>query len=130
MNIGKVVCRPLVLFMIFVFVVNIVACTKRVSVPIVPPELEKERLLHVKLISGKEIKVKEPRFEGGFLLGKTPIYDTRPDPDKEVKISLDNIESIRVERFSSQRTIMVSTIIVVTFGLFYYFVSQFEDGFN
>jgi len=110
--------------------VSIVACSKTVSVPIDPPKLEQERLLHVKLISGKEVKVKEPRFEGGFLLGKTPIYDTRPGTDKEINIPMDEIESIRVERFSSQRTIMVSTIIVATFGVFYYFVSQYEDGFN
>ena len=130
MNMQKVIYRFFVFFIIFIFISHIIACTKRVSVPMDPNKLERERLLHVKLISGKEVKVKKPKFENGFLLGKTPLYDTRPGPEKDVKIPVNQIESITVERYSRQKTIITIAFITLTFGMFYIFFAQFEDGFN
>ena len=45
-------------------------------------DLPEESLVYVKLKFGQEVKVKEPRFEDGYLLGTTPVYKTRPGPDK------------------------------------------------
>ena len=123
MNIQIVICRSFVFSIILVFMAHLLACNKRVPVPIDPPTLKRERLLHIKLTSGTEVKVKEPTFEDGFLLGKTPLYDTRPGPDKEIKIPIDEIESIKVERPSLKKTTIALSAVALTFGIFYYFVS-------
>lgn len=95
-----------------------------------PESLQKERLLHVKLVSGKEINVREPKFTKTFLLGKIPLYDSRPGPYKEIKVPLNEIDSIRVERFSPPKTLLVVAIIVTTLGLFQAFASSWGSGFN
>ena len=122
--------KLLVTFLIICLGIYIISCTKRVFVPINRNFLEKESFLHVKLISGKEVKVKEPRFEDGMLLGLTPVYETRPGPDKEIKISLNQIESITVERHSWKKTIITFTAIASAFVVFYLYTSQYKNGFN
>lgn len=118
-----------VIFLIITFAVNTLSCTKRVLVPMDRNFLEKESLLHVKLTSGKEVKVKEPRFEDGMLLGLTPVYETRPGPERAIKISLDQIESINVERHSWKKTIITFTALASAFGVFYYYILRL-GGYN
>ena len=116
--------RLSVIFLIIAFSLNTIGCTKRVLVPMDRNSLEKESILYVKLTSGKEVKVKGPRFEDGFLSGKTPVYETRPGPDKEIKINVKKIDSIRVERFNRRKTIVSLTAMVVILGIFFYFISH------
>lgn len=129
MSSKKILKKLLVIFQITSFVTNI-SCSKRVLVPMDHNSLEKESLLHVKLTSGKQVKVKEPRFKEGVLTGLTPIYKTRPGPYKEIRIFLDEIESIKVERFSSQKTILTLGAIALVLGTFSLYLSQWEGGFN
>ena len=130
MSCKKIIKNVRVIFLIATFSANMISCTKRVLVPMDHDFLEKESLLYVKLSSGKEVKVKEPRLVDGALIGLTPVYETRPGPSKEIKISLDEIESINVERFSSQKTIITFTAIASGFVLFYLYTSQYKNGFN
>ena len=116
--------RFTVLFLIIAFSLNTIGCTKRVLVPMDRNSLEKESILFVKLTSGKEVKVKEPRFENGFLLGKTPLYETRPGPYKSIKINVKEIDLIRVERFNRRKTIVSSTVTALILGTLVYFISQ------
>ena len=121
--------KLLITFLIICLGIHTISCTKRVLVPMDRNFLEKESLLRVKLISGKEVKVKEPRFKDGVLIGLTPVYETRPGPDKEIKISLNQIESITVERHSWKKTIITFTSIASAFGVFYYYILK-EGGSN
>ncbi len=126
----KKLMRLSVLFLIIAFSLNTIGCTKRVLVPMDRNSLEKESILYVKLSSGKEVKVKGPRFEDGFLLGKTPLYDARPGPYKEIKINMKEIASIRVERPDQRKTIIALTTIAWILGMFMYLLSQFDGGWN
>ena len=92
---------------------HIVGCTTLVSVPTAHSSLEDEKVLYVELSSGKEIKVKEPRFEDDVLAGITPKYGSLSGPYEEIRIPLDRIALIRVERFSSKKTIIALSVIAV-----------------
>ncbi len=122
--------RYFAFFLLVCFYFFLFACSKRILAPMNPESLQKERLLHVKLVSGKEINVREPKFTKTFLLGKIPLYDSRPGPYKEIKVPLNEIDSIRVERFSPPKTLLVVAIIVTTLGLFQAFASSWGSGFN
>ncbi len=104
---------------------SVTACASRVKVPVNPPELRKESLLHVKLLSGRNVKVKKPKFKGEYLLGFTPLHHTRPGPEKEIKIALNEIESIRVERYNKTKTIIFAASAAVMVGSFIYLVSLY-----
>lgn len=124
MNIHDIVLKVFIFVLLSVLLTNIIACTKRISIPVQSPLIEKERLLHVELSSGKKVKVKEPRFKEGFLFGKTPIYETRPGPEKEIKISLEEIKSIEVERYDGTKTLISLTVIPLAVGAFFYILIQ------
>ena len=111
-------------WMVLICALPFQSCTTKVLVAMDPAKLEKERLLHVKLLSGKEVKVKEPRFEHGKLYGLTPLYDTRPGPDKEIVIAVDQIESIRVERYDANKTIVSLTALAVATAIVAFALSQ------
>ena len=49
-------------WMVLICTLPFLSCTTKVLVAMDPAKLEKERLLHAKLLSGKEVKVKEPRI--------------------------------------------------------------------
>ena len=129
MNSKKILKRLSVIFLITSFLTNI-GCTTRVLVPMDHNFLEKESLLHVKLTSGKEVKVKEPRFEDGVLTGLTPFYNTRPGPDFKITINLSEIKSISVERIDRKKTIITFAAIASALGVFYLYTSQYKNGFN
>ncbi len=116
-------CRHRSIFFLLVcFNVSTFACSHRILAPMEPEKLQQERLLYVKLISGKEIKVKKPRFDEEHLCGLTPRYDTRPGPYEEIKIALDDIVSIKVERYDQKKTIVSLTAVAISLALFFYIV--------
>ena len=120
----RVIYRSLVFAIIVVFMAHIVGCTTLVSVPTAHASLEDEKVLYVELSSGKKIKVKEPRFEDDVLAGITPKYGNLSGPYEEIRIPLHQIALIRVERFSSKKTILTLAGLTFAVGTFFYFISQ------
>ncbi|MCG8605763.1 hypothetical protein MJD09_12300 [bacterium] len=124
------------LYRLFAFTITLVfatfsvGCTQRVLVHLHPDSLEKERILFVTLTSNKELKVREPRFVDGFLLGKVPKYGSLSGPHEESRIPLSQIKSIKVERFSAKKSIFALSVVALTFGALYLYASQYKDGFN
>jgi hypothetical protein len=89
--------------MIIAFGAHAIGCTTLVSVPMNTPRLREEKVLYLELSSGKKIKVKEARFEDGFLTGIAPKYDSHSGPYEQVKIPWNQISLIKVERHSSEK---------------------------
>ena len=123
MKAKKISKKLLVTFLLITFSANMISCTKRVLVPM-NHFLEKENVLHVKLISGKEVIVKEPRFKDGVLTGLTPLYDTLSGPDFKITINVYEIKSISVDRIKPKKTIALITTIVVSIVTFFYLVRR------
>ena len=130
MKVQRVIYRYFVFTIIIIIQTHIIACTNLVTIRMDSPRLESDRLLHVELTSGQEIKVKDHRIEDGFLLGKTPKYHSLSGPYVAIKISLDQIKLVRVERFSSKKTVITIAVITFAVGMFFYYVSQLDLGLN
>ena len=122
--------KCLVWFILIVFNVHIIGCTTLAPVSIEPESLEKEKVLHIELTSGEKIRLKDSKLENGFLVGLTPKYDTLSGPYEEIRISLDRIKLIQIERFSSKKTIITLTVVTIGIGVFLYYVTQFDLGLN
>ncbi len=120
--------KLIIAFLITCLGIYTISCTKRILVPMNRDSLENEDFLHVKLTSGKEVKVKDPRLENGVLIGLTPVYETRPGPYKEIKVFFDQIDSIEAERFSLKKTFITLAGIALILGIFSFYLSQYEEG--
>lgn len=88
------------------------SCTKPLPINIDDSQLTKQKVLHVKLKSGENYIMREPRLMKQYLFGKIWIDDMRTK-EKEIKISLADIQSIKSERYSLTQTIIVGTVCVV-----------------
>lgn len=88
------------------------SCTKPLPINIDDSQLTKQKVLHVKLKSGENYIMREPRLMNQYLFGKIWIDDMRTK-EKEIKISLADIQSIKSERYSLTQTIIVGTVCVV-----------------
>lgn len=88
------------------------SCTKPLPINIDDSQLTKQKVLHIKLKSGENYIMREPRLMKQYLFGKIWIDDMRTK-EKEIKISLADIQSIKSERYSLTQTIIVGTVCVV-----------------
>lgn len=88
------------------------SCTKPLPINIDDSQLTMQKVLHVKLKSGENYILREPRIVDQHLFGKIWIDELRTQ-EKEIKISLSDIQSIRSERYSLAQTIIVGTICVI-----------------
>ncbi len=87
-------------------------------------DLPEESLVYVKLKTGQEIKVKEPRIDDGVLTGLTPLSDTLPGLETEIRINVYEIKSISVERIEHKKSIIVLATIVGSIVIVFYLVGR------
>ncbi|NIR47431.1 MAG: hypothetical protein GWN55_01490 [Phycisphaerae bacterium] len=95
------------------FLTNL-ACVKRIPIPADTPEIKSYMdIVYVHLKPGKQylgksfLAVKNPKLEDEYLMGKRR--------NKEIKIPLDDIDVIEVNRFDAKKTVIVS-LGVITFA--------------
>ena len=95
-----------VLSLAVLFLLNSAGCMKRVPVQLDGTQaVEKDDLIYVTLRSGTHYKVKDPKFEELYLIGMIS--------DNEVKIPLEDIQSIEVVRPDKKRFVIVYLISII-----------------
>lgn len=94
-----------------VLFLNNTGCFKRVAVSLDSPKVDSDDIVHVTLKSGVVYKLTRAKFAGEYLMGM--------NQSKEIRIALQDIQSIEVVRFD-QKKIMKGMIItsLILFTLF------------